>query len=56
MGVDEGTPVAESYNVPAKFTGTIDDVMIDLQEVKAADRDEVEGSDKMAVLKRGLSD
>lgn len=56
VGADEGTPVTEVYTVPAKFTGTIADVTIDLQEVKAADRDEVEGSHKMAVLKRGLSD
>ena len=56
MGADEGTPVTEDYTVPAKFTGTIDEVTIDLQEVKAVDRGEVEVSRKTAALKKGLSD
>src|SRR5438034_4156347 len=56
VGADEGTPVTEDYTVPAKFTGTIDEVTIDLQEVKAADRGEVEVSRKTAALKKGLSD
>ncbi len=56
VGADEGTPVTEDYTVPAKFTGTIAGVTIDLQEVKAADRDEVGVSHKMAALKKGLSD
>ena len=56
VGADEGTPVTEDYTVPAKFTGTIDEVTIDLQEVKAVDRGEVEVSRKTAALKKGLSD
>jgi arylsulfatase A-like enzyme len=56
VGADEGTPVTEDYKVPAKFTGTIDEVTIDLQEVKAADRGEVDVSRKTAALKKGLSD
>jgi arylsulfatase A-like enzyme len=56
VGADEGTPVTEAYTVPAKFTGKIAKVTIELQDMKKADRDEVEQARKAAALKKGLSD
>jgi len=57
VGVDEGTPVTEDYKVGNnKFTGTIEKVMIDLKEMKAADKGEVEQSRKEASLRKVLSD
>jgi arylsulfatase len=56
VGADEGTPVTEAYTVPAKFTGKIAKVTIELQDIKRADRDEVEQARKAAVLKKGMSD
>jgi hypothetical protein len=53
---DEGTPVTEAYTVPAKFTGKIAKVTIELQDLKKADRDEDEQARKAAALKKGLSD
>jgi arylsulfatase A-like enzyme len=43
-------------NGASVFTGKIDKVTIELQEVKAADKNEAEKSHKEAVLKKGLSD
>jgi arylsulfatase len=34
VGEDGGTPVTEDYAVPAKFTGTIDKVTIELKDIK----------------------
>jgi arylsulfatase A-like enzyme len=56
VGADEGTPVTEAYQVPFKFTGKIDHVTIELQEIKTADRDEAEQTGKVAAIKKGLSD
>jgi arylsulfatase len=56
VGADEGTPVTEAYKVPFKFTGKIDRVTIELKEMKAADKGEVEQSHKEAALKKALSD
>ena len=57
VGVDEGTPVTEDYQVPFAFTGTIDDVTIELQEPKsAAAEDEAEASYREAALRKELSD
>jgi arylsulfatase len=56
VGADEGTPVTEAYMVPAKFTGTIGKVTIELQDMKKADRDGAEQARKAAALKKGLSD
>ena len=56
VGADEGTPVTEAYKVPFKFTGKIDKVTIELQEMKAADKDEADKAQKEAGLKKGLSD
>jgi arylsulfatase len=56
VGADEGTPVTDAYKVPFKFTGKIAKVTIDLKEMKTADRDEAEQANKVAALKKGLSD
>ena len=56
VGADEGTAVTEAYTVPFKFTGKIDKVTIELQEMKAADKEEAEQSRKVVALKKGLSD
>jgi arylsulfatase len=56
VGADEGTPVTNAYTVPFKFTGKIDKVTIDLQEMKAADKEEADKAVKEAGLKKGLSD
>jgi hypothetical protein len=53
---DEGTPVADTYNVPFKFTGTINKVTIEVKAMKAADTGEAEQSRKEAALKKGLSE
>jgi arylsulfatase len=56
VGADEGTPVTEAYKVPAKFTGKIAKVTIELEEMKKAAVDEAEKLHREAALKRGLSD
>jgi len=56
VGADEGTSVTEAYKVPFKFTGKIDKVTIELKEVKAAHKEEVDRAQKEARLKKGLSD
>ena len=56
VGADEDTPVSEDYQVPFKFTGTIDKVTIELKKMKMADKDGVEKSHKEAVLKKALAD
>jgi arylsulfatase len=56
VGADEGTPVAEAYKVPFKFTGKIAKVTIELKEVKTAATDEAEQARRVATLKKGLSD
>jgi arylsulfatase len=56
VGADEGTPVTDAYTVPFKFTGKIDKVTIELQEMKAADKEEADKAVKEAGLKKGLSD
>jgi hypothetical protein len=56
VGSDAGTPVTEAYKVPFMFTGKIDKVTIDLTEVNAAGKDEVNKTQMDAKLKKGLSD
>ena len=56
VGVDEGTPVIETYKVPFKFTGKIARVTIELKEMKSAERDEAEQAHKVSVLKKALAD
>jgi hypothetical protein len=55
VGADEGTPVTDAYQVPFKFSGKIDDVIIQLKEMKKTDRDDAVRATKAAVLKKGLS-
>jgi hypothetical protein len=56
VGADEGTPVTEDYKVPFKFTGKIDQVTIELKEMKKTDLDDAVQARKAATLKKGLSD
>jgi arylsulfatase len=56
VGADEGTPVTEAYKTPFRFTGKIDQVTIELKEMKKADRENVEQARKAAALKKGLAD
>jgi len=56
VGADEGTPVTEAYKVPAKFTGKIAKVTIELEAMKKAAVDEAEKLHREATLKRGLAD
>lgn len=42
VGEDLATPVSEEYQVPAKFTGTILKITIDVQPLLAADRPAVD--------------
>ncbi|MFH0997322.1 MAG: arylsulfatase [Pseudomonadota bacterium] len=58
VGEDGETPVTEDYGIPApyKFTGKINKVTIDLKEMKTADKDEADKAQKVASLKKGMSD
>ena len=56
VGMDEGTPVDEAYQVPFKFTGKIAKVTIELKEMKRADSESAEQARKAAALKKGISD
>ena len=57
VGMDDGTPVTEDYKEhDNKFTGKIEKVTIDLKEMKAADKGEVEQSRKEASLRKVLLD
>ena len=56
VGADEGTPVTEAYKVPFSFTGKIDKVTIELADVNAADKNDVDNAQMEGKLKKGLSD
>jgi len=58
VGEDGETPVVEDYGIPApyRFTGKIDKVIIELKEMKAADKGEVTKALKEAILKKKLTD
>ncbi len=56
VGADEGTPVTEAYTVPAKFTGKIAKVTIELQETKAAAAAEAKKAHDQTALNRVLPD
>jgi arylsulfatase len=56
VGADEGTPVVETYKSPAKFTGKIDKVTIELKEGKRTDLDDAERARKESALNKALSD
>jgi arylsulfatase len=44
VGEDLATPVSEEYQVPARFTGTILKITIDVQPILAADRSAVDAA------------
>jgi arylsulfatase len=57
VGVDGETNVSNDYRQGDNaFTGRVVKVTIELQEMKAADKNEVEKSHKEAALKKGLFD
>ncbi|WNM63588.1 arylsulfatase [Candidatus Nitrospira neomarina] len=58
VGLDEGTPVIENYGIPApyRFNGTIKQVTIDLQDMKAADRHKANQARVEYAHKKALSD
>jgi arylsulfatase len=56
VGQDGETPVTEAYKVPFRFTGKIGKVTIELKETKAAALNEAEQAQKLAAVKKGLSD
>jgi len=58
VGEDGETPVVEDYGIPApyKFTGKIHKVTIDLNEVKAEDKAEVDRARAEAAHKKAMSD
>jgi arylsulfatase A-like enzyme len=58
VGEDSETPVVEDYGIsaPYKFTGKIDKVTIELKEMKAADKAELDKGRAEAAYKKALSD
>ena len=52
VGEDLATPVSEEYEVPAKFTGTIRKVTIEVQPILAADRSAVDLTDIEGLQRR----
>jgi arylsulfatase len=56
VGEDDGTPVAEAYQVPFKFTGKIDKVTIDLKEMTPSVAVESTKARSEGALKKGLAD
>jgi arylsulfatase A-like enzyme len=50
VGEDTGTPVSEDYDVPFKFTGQIEKVVVNLGEIKlgAADQEKLRGMEQRA--------
>jgi arylsulfatase len=40
IGEDTGTPVSEDYRVPFKFTGTLNNVVVDLSEASLSSKDQ----------------
>jgi arylsulfatase A-like enzyme len=55
VGMDEGTPVTEAYHVPAKFTGSIDKVTIDVKQIGAADKAAVEQDNAASLARKAIS-
>jgi arylsulfatase len=53
IGEDTGTPVSEDYDMPFKFTGKIEKVVVTLGESKlgAADQEKLQGMEQKARLK-----
>lgn len=52
VGEDTGTPVSEDYDVPFKFSGDIEKVVINLGEIKlgAADQQKIQDMERKAKL------
>ncbi len=56
VGEDLATPVTEEYQVPAKFTGTIHKITIDVQLLMAADRPAVDAAAAEGLLRQAASE
>jgi arylsulfatase len=56
VGEDSGTPVNQTYDVPFRFTGTVDQVTIDLGEVAKADREAAEAAEQLARARKSGRD
>ncbi len=56
VGCDLGTPVTENYQVPFKFTGTIDKITVDLMPTTATDKAESDKLHREGSMKKALSD
>jgi hypothetical protein len=56
VGMKEGTPVSEDYQVPFKFTGRIEKVTIDIKKPDAAEQQADDKADAAANLAKALSD
>jgi arylsulfatase len=56
VGEDTGTPVNLTYDVPFKFTGKIDKVMIDLKPMEAATAQENKKHQNEAAMAKALQD
>lgn len=56
VGEDEGTAVADAYEVPFKFNGKIARITIESKEAKAGEKVAAEGALRETSVKRGLSD
>ena len=53
VGEDTGTPVSEDYDVPFRFSGTIERVVVNLSDTKpgAADQQKLQNMERKAALK-----
>jgi hypothetical protein len=58
VGIDLGTPVVEAIGAEAKskFTGKITKVIIEVKEMKKADKAEAEKAGKETAKKKAMSD
>ena len=56
VGIKEGTPVSEDYQVPFKFTGRIEKVTIDIKNPTAAEQQADDKIDAASKMEKALSD
>ncbi|HUA32547.1 MAG TPA: hypothetical protein VMA09_03005, partial [Candidatus Binataceae bacterium] len=57
VGVDEGTPVSEDYTVEtSKFTGTIENVTISVQPLKANIKDKADKASEQFIIDKAAED
>jgi arylsulfatase len=56
VGLKEGTPVSDDYQVPFKFTGRIERVTIDVKNPNPAEQQSDDKADANAKLEKALSD